>query len=190
MPKFASRAAPLTHLTRKSGPVKVRWEEQHEKAFSNLKEALCNGPVLQSLEFTQPLTVQTDASGLVWGQYYSTALDTFRYYPLGKDFVPETDHRALKWLGKMKDTNVHITRWFLALQPFRFEVRYRVRKQNMVADFLSCHPTGESPEEEGSMKTVKNPFPPTRLTFPATFKRTDTRAHMCLHAHTLGYICL
>ena len=80
------------------------------------------------------------------------ALDTFRYYLLGRDFVLETDHRALKWLGTMKDTNARITRWFLALQPFKFHVQYRAGKQNMVADFLSRHPSVEPREVEGNVK--------------------------------------
>lgn len=52
------------------------------------------------------------------------ALDSLRYYLLGHKFRLETDHRALAWLGKMRDTNARITRWFLAIQPFDFEVLY------------------------------------------------------------------
>ena len=187
VPNFATRAAPLTDLTRKSGSVNVPWEEQHQKAFMDLKEALCSGPVLRSPDFEKPWTVQTDASGVGLGAVllqgegeqqrpvayisrklfpretrYSAieleclavkwALDTFRYYLLGRDFVLETDHRALKWLGTMKDTNARITRWFLALQPFKFHVQHRAGKQNMVADFLSRHPGVEPPEVEGNVK--------------------------------------
>ena len=158
VPNFAIRAAPLTDLTRKSGSVNVQWEDQHQKAFMDLKETLCSGPVLQSPDFEKPWTVQTDASGVGLGAVllqgegeqqrpvaytsrklfpretrYSAieleclavkwALDTFRYYLLGRDFVLETDHRALKWLGTIKDTNARITRWFLALQPFKFHVQ-------------------------------------------------------------------
>lgn len=193
VPNFATRAAPLTDLTRKSGSVRVRWEDQHEAAFNDLKEALCSGPVLQSPDFKQPMTVQTDASGVGLGAVllqgegdqqlpvayisrklfpretrYSAveleclavkwALDSFRYYLLGRQFVLETDHRALKWLGQMKDTNTRITRWFLALQPYSFEVRYRAGTQNAVADYLSRHPSGELPEEGGNVKRQPSLF--------------------------------
>ncbi len=68
------------------------------------------------------------------------ALDSFKYYLLGRKFTLETDHRALTWLGRMKDTNSRITRWFLAMQQFNFEVLYRKGLQNCTADFLSRTP--------------------------------------------------
>ncbi len=37
----------------------------------------------------------------------------------------------------MKDTNARITRWYLALQPFKFKVIHRPGTQMTVADFLS-----------------------------------------------------
>ncbi len=67
------------------------------------------------------------------------ALDTLKYYLIGKDFTLETDHHALQWLHRMKDSNARITRWFLSLQPFKFQVKYRPGAQNVVADFLSRH---------------------------------------------------
>ncbi|KAL7888665.1 hypothetical protein AOLI_G00036390 [Acnodon oligacanthus] len=43
----------------------------------------------------------------------------------------------------MKDSNSRITRWYLALQPFRFEVVHRPGAQMAVADFLSRPGGGE-----------------------------------------------
>ena len=184
---FATRAAPLTDLTRKSGSNSVPWEEVHERAFRDLKGALLCEPVLQSPDFDKHFTVQTDASGVGLGAVllqgeaedqrpvayisrklfpretrYSVveleclavkwALDTFKYYLLGREFTLETDHRALQWLGKMKDSNARVTRWFLSLQPFRFEVKYRAGKLNPVADFLSRHPGAEPSEGEGNVR--------------------------------------
>lgn len=65
------------------------------------------------------------------------ALDSLRYYLVGKDFVLETDHRALQGLDKMKDSNSRVIRWYLALQPFRYTVKYRAGQENVVADYLS-----------------------------------------------------
>ena len=187
VPDFARRAAPLTDLTRKSGFAKIQWGEEQERAFLDLKGALCKDPVLQSPDFEQHFTVQTDASGVGLGavllqgegdnmkpvayvsrklfpretRYASVeleclavkwALDTLKYYLLGRDFTLETDHRALRWLGSMKDSNARITRWFLALQPFRFTVQYRAGRQNTEADFLSRHPVGETPEVVGNVR--------------------------------------
>lgn len=174
VPNFASRAAVLTDLTRKSSPIRVKWTPECEQAFQDLKFCLCKSPVLQSPDFDLPFVVQTDASEIGLGavllqgegpdrhpvQYisrklfpreanYSTiekealaikwALDTLKYYLIGKDFVLETDHRALQWLDKMRDSNARITRWYLSLQPFKFKVQYRSGKQNVIADFLSRH---------------------------------------------------
>ncbi|KAG5276768.1 hypothetical protein AALO_G00109520 [Alosa alosa] len=41
-----------------------QWGEEQERAFVDLKGALCKGPVLQSPDFTKPFTVHTDASGV------------------------------------------------------------------------------------------------------------------------------
>lgn len=172
IPNFSSRAALLTDMTRKSSPTKVRWTKDAENAFNDLKDCLCQKPVLQCPDFNLSFTVQTDASEVGLGavllqgeegqqlpvQYisrklfpremrYSTiekealaikwALDTLRYYLVGKEFVLETDHRALQWIHNMKDTNARITRWYLSLQPFRFQVQYRPGHKNVIADFLS-----------------------------------------------------
>lgn len=172
IPNFATRSAVLSDMTRKSSPVKLKWTQESEDAFQDLKNCLCEKPVLQCPDFTLPFIVQTDASGVGLGavllqgeaedmlpvQYisrklfprevrYSTvekealaikwALDTLKYYLIGKEFILETDHRALQWIHKMKDTNARITRWYLSLQPFRFQVQYRPGRGNVIADFLS-----------------------------------------------------
>ncbi|XP_014880742.1 trace amine-associated receptor 4-like [Poecilia latipinna] len=76
-------------------------------------------------------TVEKEALAIKW------ALDSFKYYLLGREFTLQTDHRALQWLEKMKDTNGRITRWYLAMQPFRFKVHYIPGKDNTTADYLS-----------------------------------------------------
>lgn len=156
VPNFSARAVALTNLTKKCHPNKVNWTMDCEKAFQDLKDSLCEEPVLQSPDFEKLFTVQTDASEhglgavllqgeqghlkpiayisrklLPWETKYSTvekeclavkwALDSLRYYLLVRKFRLETDHRALAWLGQMRDNNARITRWFLAIQPFDFE---------------------------------------------------------------------
>ncbi|XP_076844741.1 uncharacterized protein LOC143489530 [Brachyhypopomus gauderio] len=172
IPDFSNRAAPLTNLTKKDKPQKVKWTEECDVAFNDLKQCLCAEPVLCSPDFEKQFVVQTDASGhglgavLLQGDAdarrpilfisrklfpremnYSTvekealavkwALDSLKYYLMGSDFILETDHRALQWMQRMKDTNARITRWYLSLQPFKFQVRYRKGTQNVPADFLS-----------------------------------------------------
>ncbi|XP_071063354.1 uncharacterized protein [Pseudochaenichthys georgianus] len=76
-------------------------------------------------------TVEKEALAIKW------ALDSLRYYLLGREFTLETDHKALQWMGRMKDTNGRITRWYLALQPFRFNIQHIPGKDNVTADYLS-----------------------------------------------------
>ena len=61
----------------------------------------------------------------------------FRVYLLGRAFIIQTDHRALQWLDRLKETNSRLTRWSLALQPFQFKVKHRSGKANANADALS-----------------------------------------------------
>lgn len=145
VPNFSVRAAVLTDLTRKNCPNPIRWTEEAEQAFQDLKNALCQGPVLCCPNFDKPFILQTDASDTGVGAVllqetqedrhpvayisrklfprevrYSTvekeclgvkwALDTLRYYLLGREFVLETDHKALQWMNRMKDSNARITR--------------------------------------------------------------------------------
>ena len=44
------------------------------------------------------------------------ALDTLKYYLLGRKFTLITDHAPLVWMARGKDTYDRVTRWFLSLQ--------------------------------------------------------------------------
>ena len=80
-------------------------------------------------------------------QHYSTVekeclaihlgVQAFRVYLLGRHFTVQTDHRALQWLDRLKDTNARLTRWSLAFQQFHFSVEHRAGSQNANADGLS-----------------------------------------------------
>lgn len=65
------------------------------------------------------------------------AVKAFRVYLLGRPFVIQTDHRALPWLDRLKDTNSRLTRWSLALQQYTFRVEHRSGRSNTNADALS-----------------------------------------------------
>ena len=62
IPCFAEIAIPLTNLTRKGQPNKVRWEGEQEQAFNALKAALTQAPILRMPDFDKPFIVQCDAS--------------------------------------------------------------------------------------------------------------------------------
>ncbi len=64
-------------------------------------------------------------------------VQAFRVYLLGRSFVVQTDHRALVWMDRLKDTNPRLTRWSLALQPYSFTVEHKKGTANSNADGLS-----------------------------------------------------
>ncbi|XP_067293458.1 uncharacterized protein [Pseudorasbora parva] len=82
-------------------------------------------------------TIEKECLAIRW------AVLTLRYYLLGREFTLCSDHAPLQWLHRMKDTNARITRWYLALQPFKFKVVHRPGAQMAVADFLSRRGGGE-----------------------------------------------
>lgn len=88
-------------------------------------------------------TVEKEGLAIKW------ALESLRYYLLGREFVLETDHRALTWIHTMKDHNSRVTRWYLSLQPYQFKVRHRPGLQNKIADYLSRNPVSLRPGEGG-----------------------------------------
>ncbi|KAL0174660.1 hypothetical protein M9458_030628 [Cirrhinus mrigala] len=172
IPSFSSIAAPLTDLTRKGQPDRIRWTEEAEHAFRIIRGALTTEPVLRAPDFSCPFLLHTDASdtglGAVLSQvqegeehpvvYISRKLSKaernyaavekealaikwavleLRYYLLGRRFTLFTDHAPLQWMARAKDTNARVTRWFLSLQDFHFDVRHRAGSSNTNADGLS-----------------------------------------------------
>ena len=62
IPNYATIAAPLTDLTRKSAPENVSLGIEGVKSFSRLKEIMLSSAVLRNPDFTKPFILQTDAS--------------------------------------------------------------------------------------------------------------------------------
>lgn len=157
------------------GVIKPQVQRIQAWAFQDIKNALCQGPVLCCPDFERPFILQTDASDIGVGAVllqgtqedrhpvayishklfprevrYSMfekeclavkwALDTLKYYLLGREFVLETDHKALQWMDRMKDSNARITRWYLSIQPYRFSIQHVPGRDNVMADFLSRLP--------------------------------------------------
>ena len=76
-------------------------------------------------------TVEKECYAIVW------AVNKFREYLLGKEFVLQTDHQPLVYLNKFKNLNGRLMRWSLALQNFSFAVEYIKGSENVGADMLS-----------------------------------------------------
>ena len=81
---YAIIAAPLTDLTRKNAPNNITtiWTSACDKAFTQLKQALCSAPVLHSPIFQQPFILQTDASNRGVGAVLSQCDDDGVEHPV------------------------------------------------------------------------------------------------------------
>ncbi len=62
LPNYSDITSPLTDLIKKGAPDLVQWTEQCQRAFTQIKAALCGGPLLHSPGFSLPFVLQTDAS--------------------------------------------------------------------------------------------------------------------------------
>jgi hypothetical protein len=79
----ATLMKPLTDLTKRNEPDKVRWTEEHEKAFNALKEALCREPVLIPPNPNKGYVLKSDASNVGLGSILSQMGDDGILHPCG-----------------------------------------------------------------------------------------------------------
>lgn len=74
---------------------------------------------------------EKECLAIVW------AIGKLQYYLYGHTFTVYSDHQSLTWLERNRSNNNRLTRWFLALQPFKFQVLYKKGIANTNADGLS-----------------------------------------------------
>ena len=64
IPNFSAVSAPLSDLTKKGQPNKVRWQDEQENAFNALIQELSKSPILCLTNFERQFILRTDASDL------------------------------------------------------------------------------------------------------------------------------
>jgi len=68
------------------------------------------------------------------------AIQKFQNFLYGKEFIFETDHQPLLYLGKAQyRQNGRLMRWALVLEQYQFTLRAIKGSENVGADFLSRH---------------------------------------------------
>ncbi|XP_063597903.1 uncharacterized protein LOC134774421 [Penaeus indicus] len=75
--------------------------------------------------------IERECLSVVW------AINKFRNYLYGREFILQTDHQPLAYLRKMKNENGRLMRWSLALQEYSFNIEYIKGNVNFGADVLS-----------------------------------------------------
>ena len=153
---FSEIASPISRLTSKK--VKFEWSTEYQAAFINLKEKLCETPILAYPSTNGTFILDTDASNVGIGGVLSKKLDKpqqnysvtrrellaivtfvhqFRHYLLGKEFMVRTDHSALRWLKAFKDPQGQLARWLEVLAQYHFLIQHREGRKHCNADSLS-----------------------------------------------------
>ena len=86
------------------------------------------------------------------------ALEKFKSYLLGTKVVVFTDHTALRYLLKKKESKPRLIWWILLLQEFYLEIKDEKGVENHVSDHLSRLKT-----KDIQTKTIRKTFPDEQL---------------------------
>ena len=66
------------------------------------------------------------------------AVEHFRMFLLGKEFLLRTDHAALRnLLRRDLPPTTRVERWILRLSEYNFHIEYKRGQDNIIADILS-----------------------------------------------------
>ncbi|XP_061184347.1 uncharacterized protein LOC133192347 [Saccostrea echinata] len=106
------------------GAVLIQYENGMKKPVAYASKKLSKCQVNYS-------TIEKECYAIIW------AVQKFRRYLYGKEFLLETDHQPLVYLTKAKVSNARVMRWALLLQPYRFRIISIKGSENVGADCLS-----------------------------------------------------
>lgn len=114
IPHFADKAVPLTNLLKNSN--KWKWTEVEQFAFEQLRDALCEDPVLKHPDFEKPFELHTDASykalGSVLMQEHNGVLHPISYYSRklrdAETRYPVTEIEALSIITGIKNFSYYL----------------------------------------------------------------------------------
>lgn len=132
-----------------------------------LKDALVSAPVLAIPDYQQPFVIETDASDQGGHPicYLNNALspknkalstyekecmtillavEKWRSYLLGREFVIRIDHKSLSYLTEQKVTTQLQQKAVIKLMDLNFKIQYKKGINNVVADALSRNPDPQS----------------------------------------------
>ena len=64
-------------------------------------------------------------------------MEYYRQYLLGRQFLVQSDHQALRWLFSLRNPKERIARWTETMLTFKFQIEYRPGAKHGNADAMS-----------------------------------------------------
>ena len=147
---FSTLAAPLTEIVKKS--MGFKWGSEQDRAFIEIKEKLCDAPLLALLDFSKTFEIEYNASRIGIGAvlmqekrpiaYFSEklnratlnyptydkefyALETWQHYLWSKEFFIHIDHESLKYLKGQSKLNRRHSKWVEFIETFSYVIKYK-----------------------------------------------------------------
>ncbi|GJT42828.1 putative reverse transcriptase domain-containing protein [Tanacetum coccineum] len=108
---------------------------EQEEAFKNLKDNLCNAPILSLPDGIEDFIVYYDA--LNQGLGCVLMQRGKRHYLYITKSVIYTDHKSLQHIFDQKKLNMRQRRWIELFSDYECEISYHPGKANVVVDALS-----------------------------------------------------
>lgn len=118
------------------------------KIFQSVRQSITDALVLATPDLEQPYHLFIDASGRQDAERHYSVIELetcaiikaclhFTPYLRGAKVTIHTDHWALKFLTRMKNSSPRLMRWAMALQPYNYTVEHLPGHPNIEADTLS-----------------------------------------------------
>ncbi len=129
IPKFSCIAAPLSDLTKAALPDKIQWTDECQTAFDQLRNSLCNDPILCPPRYDREFLLQTDASSRGIGAVLAQIDDDGAEHPIAyysRKFLPrESRYSATEQEGlAVVDACSHFLPYLLGY-PFKVITDHR-----------------------------------------------------------------
>ncbi|GJV39224.1 putative reverse transcriptase domain-containing protein [Tanacetum coccineum] len=132
-------AKSLTELTQKNK--KYIWGENQESAFQLLKQKLCEAPILAVPEGNDDFVVYCDASHQGLGAVLMQRDNVIAYAsrqlkPNEENYTTHDLELGAVHILDQKELNLRQRHWLELLADYDCEIRYHLRKENVIADAL------------------------------------------------------